>query len=208
LAELVGAIRADGIATLRSIDLGGGLGIRYNDEMPLLPGTLADVILPIVAPLGLAVHLEPGRYLVGSAGMLLATVLYRKHSGGTDFVVVDAGMNDLVRPSHYHAHHEIVVARDRGAPVKRVDVVGPICESGDFLALSRPLPGVERGDILAVLCAGAYGFVMSSTYNARPRPPEILVDGDRWAIARARETPDDLIRGERADCLSDSRSPA
>jgi diaminopimelate decarboxylase len=207
LAELVGAIRAAGITTLRSIDLGGGLGIRYNDEMPLEPGTLADVILPIVAPLGLAVHLEPGRYLVGSAGILLATVLYRKHSGGTDFVVVDAGMNDLVRPSHYQAHHEIVVARDRGAPVKRVDVVGPICESGDFLALARPLPGVERGDVLAVLCAGAYGFVMSSTYNARPRPPEILVDGNRWAVARARETPDDLIRGESADCLSDPAGP-
>jgi diaminopimelate decarboxylase len=135
-------------------------------------------------------------------------VLYRKHSGGTDFVVVDAGMNDLVRPSHYHAHHEIVVARDRGAPVKRVDVVGPICESGDFLALARSLPGVERGDVLAVLCAGAYGFVMSSTYNARPRAPEVLVDGDRWAVARARETADDLIRGERADCLTDPAGPA
>jgi diaminopimelate decarboxylase len=208
LAQLVGAIRAAGITTLHSIDLGGGLGIRYNDEMPLEPGTLADVILPIVAPLGLAVHLEPGRYLVGSAGILLATVLYRKHSGGTDFVVVDAGMNDLVRPSHYHAHHEIVVARDRGAPVKRVDVVGPICESGDFLALARSLPGVERGDVLAVLCAGAYGFVMSSTYNARPRAPEVLVDGDRWAVARARETADDLIRGERADCLTDPAGPA
>ena len=204
LAELVGAIRAAGIDSLRSIDLGGGLGIRYNDEMPLEPGTLADVILPIVGSLGLAVHLEPGRYLVGSAGILLATVLYRKHSGGTDFVVVDAGMNDLVRPSHYHAHHEIVVARDRGTPVKRVDVVGPICETGDFLALARPLPAVERGDVLAVLCAGAYGFVMSSTYNARPRPPEILVDGDRWAVARERETPEDLLRGERAEPLADA----
>jgi diaminopimelate decarboxylase len=207
LADLVAGIRAAGITTLRSIDIGGGLGIRYNDESPLEPGTLAEAIRPIVGPLGLAAQVEPGRYLVGSAGALLATVLYRKHAGGTDFVVVDAGMNDLVRPSHYHAHHEVVVARDRGRPIRPVDVVGPICESGDFLALQRPLPEVEPGEVLAILGAGAYGFVMGSTYNARPRPPEILVDRGRWAVARPRETLDDLVRGEVAECFEGS-SPA
>jgi len=201
LADLVRSIRSVGILTLRSIDLGGGLGIQYDDEIPLQPATLAEAIRPIVASLGLALHLEPGRYLVGSAGILLATVLYRKHAGGKDFVVVDAGMNDLVRPSHYNAHHEVVVATDRGRAATPVDVVGPICESGDFLALERRLPSVDRGDVIVILGAGAYGFVMSSTYNARPRAPEILVDRGRWAVARRRDTLDDLMRGERADCF-------
>ena len=201
LAELAAAVRSAGIATLRTIDLGGGLGIRYDDETPLEPEVLVEAVRPNVAPLGLALHLEPGRYLVGSAGLLLATALYRKHSGGTEFVVVDAGMNDLVRPSHYQAHHEIVVARDRGRPARPVDVVGPICETGDFLALGRPLPEVDPGDVLAILGAGAYGFVMGSTYNARPRPPEVMVDHGRWAVVRARETVDDLMRGEAVDCF-------
>jgi diaminopimelate decarboxylase len=199
LAELVGAIRAAGIASLRSLDLGGGLGIRYDDETPLDPADLVEAIRPVVASLGLTLHVEPGRYLVGSAGLLLATALYRKHSGGTDFLVVDAGMNDLVRPSHYQAHHEIVVARDRGRAATPMDVVGPICETGDFLALGRPLPEVDQGDVVAILGAGAYGFVMGSTYNARVRPPEILVDGGRWAVARPRETLDHLLEGEVAD---------
>jgi diaminopimelate decarboxylase len=204
LAELVGAIRAAGIASLRSLDLGGGLGIRYHEEAPLDPVELVEAIRPVVAPLGLTLHLEPGRYLVGSAGLLLATALYRKRSGGTDFLVVDAGMNDLVRPSHYQAHHEIVVARDRGRPASPVDVVGPICETGDFLALGRPLPEVDQGDVVAILGAGAYGFVMGSTYNARPRPPEVIVDSGRWAVARHRETLDHLLEGEAADCFGAS----
>lgn len=207
LAELVGTIRGAGITTLESIGIGGGLGIRYKDEIPLDPKDLAAGIGPITAPLGLAVHLEPGRYLVGSAGILLTTVLYRKQAGGKHFVVVDAGMTDLVRPSRYNAHHEMVVARDRGRALRHVDVVGPICESGDFLALDRPLPLVEAGDVIAILGAGAYGFVMASTYNARPRPPELLVDGSRWAIARPREQLVDLIRGERPDCLVGSAAP-
>lgn len=201
LAELVWAIRGAGILTLRSIDLGGGLGIQYNDETPLEPAALAEAVAPVVAPLGLSLHLEPGRYLVGSAGILLATVLYRKHAGGKDFVVVDAGMNDLVRPSHYNAHHEVVVVLEHGRSVKPVDVVGPICETGDFLALECQLPLVEQGEVIAILGAGAYGFVMSSTYNARPRAPEILVDGGRWAVARPRDTLEDLMRGERPDCF-------
>lgn len=196
LAELVGVLRTAGISTLESLDLGGGLGIRYKDEVPLTPERLAGALLPIVTPLGLAIHVEPGRYLVGSAGVLLASVLYRKHAGGTDFVIVDAGMNDLVRPSHYNAHHEIVVVRQGEGSATPVDVVGPICESGDFLALGRPLPPVAAGDVLAVLGTGAYGFVMSSNYNDRPRPPEILVDGSGWSIVRRRETLEDLLRSE------------
>ncbi|HEV8598156.1 MAG TPA: hypothetical protein VGQ69_02215, partial [Gemmatimonadales bacterium] len=194
LAELIGTLRAEGITTLRALDLGGGLGIRYRDEAPLEPVRLAAALIPIVAPLGLDVHVEPGRYLVGSAGILLATVLYRKHAGGTDFVVVDTGMNDLERPSRYQAHHEIVVAQDRAQPMGVVDVVGPICESGDFLALGRELPQVAAGDVLAVLGAGAYGFVMASNYNERPRPPEVLVDSGQWSVVRPRERLADLLR--------------
>lgn len=197
LAELIGALRAQGVGTLRSLDLGGGIGIRYKDEEPLTPRRLAEAVRPIVASLGLTIHVEPGRYLVGSAGLLLTGVLYRKHAGGTDYVIVDAGMNDLVRPSHYQAHHEIVVVHERGRAVKPVDVVGPICESGDFLALGRPLPEVQAGDVLAVLGAGAYGFVMSSNYNDRPRPPEILVDSGQWSVVRVRESIEDLLRSER-----------
>ncbi|MGQ0703469.1 MAG: diaminopimelate decarboxylase [Gemmatimonadales bacterium] len=193
LAELLGALRAVGITTIDSLDLGGGLGIRYHAEPPLDPGRLAAALAPVVGGLGVTIRIEPGRYLVGGAGLLLTTVLYRKHAGGTDFVVVDAGMNDLERPSRYQAYHEIVAVDDRGRPERMVDVVGPICESGDFLALGRMLPEVARGDVLAILGAGAYGFVMSSNYNDRPRPPEIMVDGGRWWVARRRETVEDLL---------------
>jgi diaminopimelate decarboxylase len=143
------------------------------------------------------VYLEPGRFLVGSAGVLLTRVLYRKHSGGKEFVVVDAGMNDLVRPSHYQAYHEIVELEERRRPASRVDVVGPVCETGDFLALDRMLPGLVAGDALAVLGAGAYGFVMASNYNSRPRPAEVIVDEGRWWVARPREKVEELFRGER-----------
>ncbi len=180
-----------------AIDVGGGLGIRYADETPLEPARLADVLVPLLAPTGLTVYLEPGRYLVGSAGVLLTSVLYRKHSGGKDFVIVDAGMNDLVRPSHYQAYHEIVELEERGRAAAQVDVVGPVCETGDFLALDRTLPGLEPGDGLAVLGAGAYGFVMASNYNSRPRPAEIIVDEGKWWIARLRETVDALFNTER-----------
>ncbi len=196
LAGLAGALCSAGVGTLEALDLGGGLGIRYRDETPLSPSQLAAAILPLVQPLGLALHLEPGRYLVGPAGLLLTTVLYRKHAGGKDFMVVDAGMSELVRPSHYMAYHDVVVAREQGRPERRADVVGPICESGDFLALERLLPEVEPGDVLAVLGTGAYGFVMGSNYNARPRPAEVLADGGRWGIARRRERPEAMWEGE------------
>ena len=147
----------------------------------------------------MSIVLEPGRFLVGSAGILLTTVLSRKHSGGKELVLVDAGMNDLVRPSHYMAYHEIVELETQGRRPGPVDVVGPVCETGDFLARDRVLPGVRAGERLAILGAGAYGFVMSSTYNGRPRPPEILVDQGRWAVVRERERVEDLYAGETAE---------
>ncbi len=196
LLELVTALRACGVTSIEALDVGGGLGVRYHNEKAPSPKAFADAVAPPIRQAGLALICEPGRYLVASAGVLVTRVLYRKHAGGKEFVVVDAGMTDFVRPSHYNAHHEIVPLQDGGRAEETVNVVGPICESGDFLALDRKLPAVAAGDYLAVLGTGAYGFVMSSTYNQRPRPPEVLVDGDRYYVARQRETLDDLMRGE------------
>jgi diaminopimelate decarboxylase len=197
LIDLVEKLRRAGVGTLRVLDVGGGLGIRYSDERPVDPTEFAKAVVPLLAPTGLTIYLEPGRFLVGGAGVLLTRVLYRKHSGGKEFVVVDAGMNDLVRPSHYQAYHEIVELVEQERPSARVDVVGPVCETGDFLALDRTLPGLEAGDALAILGAGAYGFVMASNYNSRPRPPEVIVDAGKWWVARPRETVEDLYRSER-----------
>ncbi len=199
LLGLVGGIRAAGVDTLRNLDLGGGLGIRYRDETPLDPARFAQAVLPLARETGLTLVVEPGRFLVGSAGLLLTTVLSRKHSGGKDLVLVDAGMNDLVRPSHYQAYHDIVELEQAGREASAVDIVGPVCETGDFLARDRTLPGVAAGERLAVLGAGAYGFVMSSTYNGRPRPAEVLVDGGRWGVVRERETVESLFAGESAE---------
>lgn len=196
LLALLAELERAGIDSVSSLDIGGGLGIRYRSETPLTPADLAAAVLPQLAASGKTVVMEPGRYLTGPAGVLLTTVLARKHSGGKEFVIVDAGMNDLVRPSHYHAYHDIVEVEAAGRPERTADVVGPVCETGDFLALDRPLPVVEGGEHLAVLGAGAYGFVMSSNYNSRPRAAEVMVDGDSYSIARRRETFDDLIRGE------------
>jgi diaminopimelate decarboxylase len=199
LIELVTAIRASGITSLEALDVGGGLGVRYHNEKAPSPKDFAEAVVPPVKAAGLGLLCEPGRYLVANAGVLLTRVLYRKHAGGKEFVIVDAGMTDFVRPSHYNAHHEIVLLQDGQREEETVSVVGPICESGDFLALDRKLPVVRPGEVLAVLGTGAYGFVMSSTYNQRPRPPEVLVEGDRYYVARQRETLDDLLRGETAE---------
>ena len=199
LVELVTAMRASGIDTLEALDVGGGLGVRYHNEKAPTPKAFADAVVPAVQAANLGLLCEPGRYLVANAGVLLTRVLYRKHAGGKEFVIVDAGMNDFVRPSHYNAHHEIQPLRDGTREEETVSIVGPICESGDFLALDRKLPGVCPGEVLAVLGTGAYGFVMSSTYNQRPRPPEVVVEGDRFYVARQRETLDDLVRGETAE---------
>ena len=199
LLELVAAIRASGISTLEAFDVGGGLGVRYHNEKAPTPQAFADAVAPAVNAAGLGLMCEPGRYLVANAGVLLTRVLYRKMAGGKQYVIVDAGMTDFVRPSHYNAHHEILPLRDGKRGEETVNVVGPICESGDFLALDRKLPAAAPGEVLAVLGTGAYGFVMSSNYNQRTRPPEVVVDGERYYVSRQRETLDDLVRGETAE---------
>ena len=197
LLDLAGRLHGAGTRTIRVLDIGGGLGIRYGEEPAMDLGRFAEAVVPPLASSGCTVYLEPGRFLVGSAGVLLTEVLYRKHSGGKEFLVVDAGMNDLVRPSHYQAYHEIVELEEQGRAQVRVDVVGPVCETGDFLALDRDLPGALPGERLAVLGAGAYGFVMASNYNSRPRPAEVVVDGGSWWVARPRERVEDLYSSER-----------
>jgi len=199
LASYIRELALEGIQ-LAYVDIGGGLGIRYTREIPLVPSRYADTLTRIVRPLGCRLLLEPGRALVGPAGVLLTRVLYVKENRGRTFVVVDAAMNDLIRPVLYGATHTITPAlrHHRAAKkVARVDVVGPVCESGDFLALDWPLRPVQPGEVLVVWTAGAYGFVLSSNYNARRRVPEVLVEGREFRIVRQRETYDDLVRGER-----------
>ncbi len=207
LADLVERLRARGITTLTSVDVGGGLGVRYLDERPLDPEEFVAAVRPLAEATGLPLAVEPGRYLVGPAGMLLTRCLYRKCSGGRHFVIVDAGMSDFVRPSLYGAAHDVRVVDGAGgtdAGDEPVDVVGPICETGDVLARGRTLPDAAPGALLAILGTGAYGFSMSSTYNSRPRPAEVLVDGGRWAVIRQREVLEDLMRGERTlDAITD-----
>lgn len=204
LLELHRALASDGASHLRYLDIGGGLAVTYDSEAEADLAEFAAGIIPAVKDTGLELLVEPGRFLVGNAGVLLTRVLYRKLSGGHDYVITDGGMNDLLRPSHYNAFHRIQAVRPRGGSAV-VDVVGPVCESGDFFALDRRTDDVVPGDLLAVRSAGAYGFVMASNYNSRPRVPEVLVDGERFAIARERETYEDLVRHERLDL--DWRSP-
>ncbi len=194
--ECVDALGREGI-TLEYIDVGGGYGIAYGDEREPLPESFSRVLVPRLSASGLRVILEPGRYIVGPAGALVTRVLYVKRMGVRTFVVTDAGMNDMLRPSHYNSYHAIEPVErrpDRGT--ETVDVVGPVCESGDFLALDRTLEVREPGDLLLVRDAGAYGFSMASNYNSRPRPAEVLVDGDRVRLVRRRETHDDLVQAE------------
>lgn len=196
VAELVTTLREEGIP-IRYLDIGGGLGIRYNKEEAV--PTQEEYIRALrrtLEALEMTVLLEPGRSLVGPAGALLTRVLYRKRTGGKRFVVVDAAMNDLIRPSLYNAYHEILPVREVRGPQEVVDVVGPVCESGDFLAKERELPVLEEGALLALMSAGAYGFAMASNYNARPRPAEVLVSGERAVLVRRRESYEDLIAGE------------
>jgi diaminopimelate decarboxylase len=197
VAALVKQLRERSIE-VRMVDVGGGLGIRYRDETPPSHQEYATMLLPALKELGVTVLLEPGRSIVGNAGALLTRVLYRKETDDKKFVVVDAAMNDLIRPAFYDAYHAILAADEARAagPVETADIVGPICESGDFLAKDRELPRAEESDLLAVMSAGAYGFAMASNYNTRPRAAEVLVDGDRYTIVRRRETFEDLVAGE------------
>ncbi len=183
---------------IRYLNIGGGLGITYSDEKPPLPQDLAHAISPLVKGLGLTLVMEPGRVIVGNAGILVTKALYEKAGETKHFVIVDAAMNDLIRPSLYGAYHEIRPVNEAAAhrPKQMVDIVGPVCESGDFLAKDRSLPNIQPDDLLAVMSAGAYGFVMASNYNSRPRVPEVLVKGGEFHVIRDRETYDDLVKGE------------
>jgi len=197
-AELVGLSRtllAEGFA-LRTIDIGGGLGIDYTSDAPPPVGEFAAAVLPLLEGLPLTVLLEPGRSLVARAGVLLTRVLVVKENHGKRFVVVDAGMNDLLRPALYDAFHRIEPVTAGEGAAGPVDVVGPVCETADFLARGRVLPDVRVGDLVAIRDVGAYGFSMASTYNMRPRVAEALVDGGRLRLIRRRETFEDLVRGE------------
>ena len=192
--------------------IGGGIGINYKQSLdsgdsawwqenaevhPLTVQAYADAVVPHLAPLGLRILCEPGRFMVGNAGVLLTKVLYEKRGGAKVFKIVDAGMNDLIRPTLYEGWHQIVpLKQPKTNALEKVDVVGPICESGDFLAQNREIPLVAEGDYLAVLSAGAYGFTMASNYNTRPMPAEILVDGDKATVVRERQTLDDVLKGE------------
>ncbi len=195
LKRLLKLLDKEGVR-IKYLDLGGGLGITYNREMPPHPKEYARAIIKASKGLDLTFIFEPGRVIVGNAGILVTKVLYRKRNEDKNFLIVDAGMNDLVRPSLYSSFHSIhpVVKKERQEHV--ADIVGPICESGDYLAKKRAVPKMEQGELLAVMSAGAYGFTMSSNYNSRPRIAEVLVKGDRYDVIKKRETYKDLVKGE------------
>ncbi|HMB95599.1 MAG TPA: hypothetical protein VKK61_06130, partial [Tepidisphaeraceae bacterium] len=212
MTELIDRLTVKGYK-IEWFDMGGGFGVNYErPDQARTPSEYAKALLPMIENKPYKIAIEPGRYIAGNAGILLTRVLYRKTGGAKKFVIIDAGMNDLIRPVLYDSFHFIWPAKPRPAganvPLTRnrdtvpvdsetVDVVGPICESGDFLAKDRPLPPTVRGDLLAVFTAGAYGFAMSSNYNNRPRAAEVLVDGSTYKIIRRRETLEDLVALER-----------
>lgn len=193
---LVRQLRREG-AAIEYLDIGGGLGIIYKDEKPQTAQAYADCVLPILEASGLRIIMEPGRFIVGNAGIFVVRVLYIKDNGHKKFVIVDGAMNDLIRPSLYGAYHEIVAVQQNTRVKQKADVVGPVCESADFFACDRLMPLFRQGELLAIMSAGAYGFAMASNYNARPRVAEVMVNNNQFKIARERETFDDLIRGER-----------
>ncbi len=196
VAELTEQLREDG-HNIRRLDLGGGLGIPYarSNEAPPLPMEYGEVIRNTVGHLGCEIEIEPGRLIAGNSGILVTSVIYRKEGEGRDFLIVDAAMNDLIRPAMYEAHHDIipVVEAQAGLEPAPHDIVGPICESGDTFAQQRNIPPMDAGDLVAFRSAGAYGAVMSSEYNSRPLIPEVLVNGDQFAVVRARPTYEEMI---------------
>lgn len=198
LLQLHWEIKVAGASELRYLDIGGGLAVTYDAEHPIDVDGFGAAIQRMIKPTGLDLILEPGRFLVGNSGVLLTRVLYRKRSGGKEFIILDAGMNDLLRPSHYNAFHRIEAVTPRGGKVT-ADVVGPICESGDFFGLQREVDDVLPGDLVVVRSSGAYGFAMASNYNSRPRAAEVLVDRGRFGIVTEREDYADLVRKERLE---------
>jgi diaminopimelate decarboxylase len=196
IVAFIAQLRTEGV-DIEYLDIGGGLGIIYKNEIPQTAKAFADRVLPILEKTGLKIIMEPGRFIVGNAGIFVTKVLYVKDNGYKKFVIVDGGMNDLIRPMLYDAYHEIVPVKQNKQPKQKVDVVGPICESGDFFALGRSLPTVKKGDLLSVMSAGAYGFSMSSNYNVRPRVAEVMVKNNKFKIIKERETFKDLMKGER-----------
>ena len=194
LREFVIELRNEGIS-LKYLDFGGGLGISYNGENPPSTACYVDIVKAVTSELGLTLILEPGRSIVGNAGTLLTRVTFIKKQGSKRFVIVDAGMNDLIRPALYGSHHQVWSVKEK-TQTEVVDIVGPICETSDFIARGRELPAFEPGDLAAVMSAGAYGFSLSSNYNSRPRVAEVLVRGNTYEIIRRRETYEDLIRHE------------
>lgn len=197
LRKLLGNLRKDGV-DIKYLDIGGGLGIPYDQETPPAPGDYGAAVLDLVENMDITLIMEPGRVLVGNAGVMVTRVLYNKHGPEKSFVIVDAAMNDLIRPSLYRAYHSIIKVKKGNEQSPRIvaDIVGPICESSDFLARGREIDEPAPGELLAVMSAGAYGFSMSSNYNSRPRCAEVLVDGSNYYLIRQRETYEDLIRGE------------
>ena len=187
-------LKRDGIA-LQYLDFGGGLGIAYDGENPPTASQYAEIVISATKDLGLTLVLEPGRVLVGNAGALVTRVTLVKNQGTKRFVIVDAGMNDLIRPALYGSHHQVWPALET-ASTAIADMVGPICESTDFIARNRELPAFQSGDLAVVMSAGAYGFSLSSNYNSRPRVAEVLVSGSKYEVIRRRETYEDLIRLE------------
>ena len=194
-AQLVEELKVRGF-DIKYFNIGGGLGIRYKDEKAPTPKELVDAIRPTLEATGAKILCEMGRYIAGNAGVLLTRVIYRKKSANKSFLITDAGMNDLLRPSLYGAYHEVRSVKYGAAATVPTDLVGPVCESGDYLARDRDLPDAAEGDLLALMSAGAYGFSMASNYNSRPRPAEVLVRGERWAVVRERESYADLVKGE------------
>ena len=193
---LAKTLRDEGIE-IKHLDIGGGLGIPYNDERPPHPKELSKALTPLLKESGLNIILEPGRSIAGNAGIFVTKVLYKKKRAKKEFVIVDGGMNDLLRPSLYRAYHNVIPLKKNNRKKSRADIVGPICESGDFLAKERELNRLSQGEMIAVMSTGAYGFTMSSNYNSRPRVAEVMVKGNKFYIVREREKYRDLVRGTK-----------
>ncbi len=200
VAELTEVLRGDGHEIIR-LDLGGGLGIPYerSNADPPLPSDYGKIVQETVGHLGCEIEIEPGRLIAGNAGLMVSSVIYNKSGDGRDFLIVDAAMNDLIRPAMYDAHHDIVpvIEPALGTPVAPIDIVGPVCESGDTFTKQRPMPPVKDGEMIAFRSAGAYGAVMSSEYNSRPMIPEVLVNGDQFAVIRPRPTFDEMLNRDK-----------